>query len=73
MSPPDRTTLAGDFRTAASGEAAKTPCPFSLRLTLEERQVLEREAGSRFLGAYIRSRRFGGGERQRRSYRTVEG
>ena len=69
MSPSDRTPLTGNFRTAASGEAAKTPCPFSLRLTFEERQALEREAGRQSLGAYIRSRLFGGGERQRRSYR----
>lgn len=32
--------------------------PFSLRLTFEERAKLEKEAGSKPLGAYIRSKLF---------------
>ncbi|MCB9978548.1 MAG: hypothetical protein H6862_02925 [Rhodospirillales bacterium] len=32
--------------------------PFCLRLTLQERQILEREAGDAPVGAYIRSRLF---------------
>ena len=34
----------------------RTPPPFSLRLTFEERARLERDAGDMPLGAYIRSR-----------------
>lgn len=37
----------------------KTPPPFSLRLTFEERARLERDAAGMSLGAYIRSRLFG--------------
>ncbi len=36
----------------------RSPPPFSLRLTFEERARLEREAGDMPLGAYIRSRLF---------------
>ena len=32
------------------------PHPFSLRLTFEERAILEKAAGSMSLGAYIRSK-----------------
>ena len=31
-----------------------TPAPFSIRFTKEERKILERAAGNRTLGAYIR-------------------
>ena len=37
----------------------KAPPPFSLRLTFEERARLEKEAGDRPLGEYIRERLFG--------------
>lgn len=40
--------------------------PFSLRLTFEERAALEQSAGTRPLGAYIRSKLFGGQEAPRR-------
>ena len=45
----------------ASGERQKpkTPPPFSLRLSAEERARLEAEAGSQPLGAYIRFRLLG--------------
>ena len=48
---------------------SKLPTPFSLRLTFEERAALEQSAGNRPLGAYIRSKLFGGTEapRKRRS------
>ncbi len=39
----------------------KTPPPFSLRLSFEERARLERDAGDMPLGAYIRERLFGVG------------
>ena len=70
MTRPTRASMAGDFRVAAAASRREpTPPPFSLRLTFEERATLEREAGNMPLGAYIRSRLFEGGERQRRSYR----
>lgn len=39
----------------------KTPPPFSLRLTADERARLERDAGTMAIGAYIRSRIFDAG------------
>ena len=44
---------------AASATESKTPTPFSLRLTFEERAMLERMAGDRPLGAFIRKQLFG--------------
>ena len=41
--------------------------PFSLRLTLEERARLERQAAGLSLGAYIRERLLGSGETSRRT------
>lgn len=43
------------------------PTPFSLRLTFEERAALEKAAGSRPLGAYIRSKLFQGSEAPRKA------
>ena len=40
--------------------------PFSLRLTFEERSALEKSAGNRPLGAYIRSKLFKGEEAPRK-------
>lgn len=45
------------------------PAPFSLRLTAEERQFLEHQAGNMPLGAYIRSQLLKDGESPRRSRR----
>lgn len=45
------------------------PTPFSLRLTTEERARLDREAGDRPLGAYIRERLLGEQARPRRRCR----
>jgi hypothetical protein len=52
-----------------SNKNSSLPTPFSLRLTFEERAALEQSAGNRPLGAYIRSKLFGGTEapRKRRS------
>ena len=47
----------------------KTPSPLSLRLTKEERAVLEREAGSKPLSTYVRSRLFGDKAAPRRTRR----
>lgn len=60
---PRQTAFSGDFTGAAHpGQALetprKTPSPFSLRLTFEERTRLEQEVGAMPLGAYIRSRLF---------------
>ena len=40
----------------------KKPSPFSLRLTFEERALLESEAGTLPLGAYIKLKLLAGGE-----------
>lgn len=42
------------------------PTPFSLRLTFDERAILERAAGNRPLGAYIRKRLLNGEEAPRK-------
>lgn len=42
-----------------AAEKVKYPPPFSLRLTYEERALLEAEAGGKPLGAYIRERILG--------------
>ncbi len=50
----------------------KTPPPFSLRLSADERARLEAEAGSQPLGTYIRFRLLGDqAENRRRSRRPV--
>jgi hypothetical protein len=51
-------TSGNEFNAVARG-IAKTPAPFSLRLTFEERARLERDAAGMSLGAYIRDRLFG--------------
>lgn len=45
------------------------PAPFSIRLSEEERTYLERKAGSRPLGAYIRGKLLGGAETRRKATR----
>lgn len=53
----------------------RTPPPFSLRLTFEERARLERDAGDLPLGAYIRSRLFdqpAGDRRPRQAKRPLK-
>lgn len=55
-------TLRHSFNDIAAPKAAKAaPPPFSLRLTFEERQRLEAEAGDMPLGAFIRKRLLGDG------------
>ena len=48
-----------EFNAAAKSNAPKYPPPFSLRLTFEERALLEKSAAGMSLGAYIRSQLFG--------------
>lgn len=55
--PDNRASASKDF--ARSGKAKKAPPPFSLRLTFEERAALDRMAGGKPLGAYIRDRLLG--------------
>jgi Bacterial mobilisation protein (MobC) len=77
MNGPDRNpasgSLAESFQKAAGSVPSRakreTPPPFSLRLTLAERELLDREAGSMPLGAYIRSRLLNDAERPRRAVR----
>lgn len=52
--------------TSNSIKNNKIPTPFSLRLTFEERAALEKEAGNKPLGAFIRSKLFRGSEAQRK-------
>ena len=44
----------------------KLPKPFSLRLTFDERAALEKDAGNKPLGVYIRARLFDGEEAPRK-------
>ena len=48
-----------DFNTLANQKANKNPAPFSLRLSFDERGILENDAAGMALGAYIRERLFG--------------
>ncbi|MEW7986735.1 MAG: hypothetical protein AB2799_13160 [Candidatus Thiodiazotropha sp.] len=49
-----------------SNKNKKIASPFSLRLTFEERSALEKEAGSKPLGTYIRAQLFEGREAPRK-------
>lgn len=49
----------GNEFNAVAADKPRTPAPFSLRLTFEERARLERDAAGMSLGAYIRGRLFG--------------
>lgn len=55
------------FKTSGSG---KRPAPFSIRLSAEERAYLERKAGSRPLGRYIRAKLLGDQEAPRKAIRA---
>lgn len=52
-----------------TGRKKKTPAPFSLRLSADERARLEAEAGGKPLGAYIRERLLGPNADKRRIQR----
>ena len=68
-------SISATFSKATSGRyggrpaKSRTPTPFSLRLTEEERAVLERQAGGQPLGAYIRARLLGDQQKKRRTTR----
>ncbi|MEO8656445.1 MAG: hypothetical protein ABI409_20145 [Ramlibacter sp.] len=68
----DRPSITGDFRDAAEHSprrTTKSPPPFSLRLSAQEKAELLRRAGNMPLGAYIRTCLLDGEERPRRSRR----
>ncbi|MEQ9641751.1 MAG: hypothetical protein RIM84_17135 [Alphaproteobacteria bacterium] len=48
----------------------KRPAPFPIRLSPEERALLERKAGRRPLGTYIRARLLGAEEERRKPVRS---
>ena len=48
-----------DFNDLANKKVESKPAPFSLRLSFDERGILEHDAAGQALGAYIRERLFG--------------
>lgn len=48
-----------DFNDLANKKIDGKPAPFSLRLSFDERGILEHDAAGQALGAYIRERLFG--------------
>jgi len=73
-SSPNKTSRLDEFLTSARGETAslalqakaKPQHPFSIRLTLEERERLEAEAKGKPLSVYIRERLLGDGAAPRK-------
>lgn len=65
-------SLKTDTGAAAAPHKAKPPRPqpFSLRLTDEERRYLQRKAGNKPLGTYIRSQLLDGTETRRNAVRA---
>lgn len=53
------TNTSHDFNKVAAKLEPKHPTPFSLRLSFDERGILEHDAAGKALGAYIRDRLFG--------------
>ena len=64
--------ITGAFKHAAHPKTKRrrTP-PFSLRLTNEERELLNRKAGKKPLGSYIREQLLGGQAQPRQKVRKV--
>lgn len=59
-----------EFQAAAEhGTKRKTPTPFSLRLSADERALLEARAGSKPLGAFIRAELLSDHAGKRRAFR----
>jgi hypothetical protein len=56
----------GSTRSGGTERTREVPALFSLRLTFEERAMLERAAGDMLLGAYIRGELFRGKNTRRR-------
>ncbi|MBP5857423.1 hypothetical protein KAJ83_10425 [Marivibrio halodurans] len=55
---------------AAARSKADRPAPFSIRLSADERAYLERKAGNRPLGRYIRAKLLGDAETRRKAARV---
>jgi len=53
-----------------SARPDKRPAPFSIRLSADERAALERKAGQRPLGSYIRAKLLGDSEKPRKVSRA---
>lgn len=60
------------FDQSASATKRKRPAPFSIRLSEDERGLLERKAGSRPLGRYIRAKLLGDDETPRKAARAYD-
>jgi hypothetical protein len=58
------------FGQSTSATKHKRPAPFSIRLSAEERAWLERKAGSRPLGRYIRAKLLGDDQTPRKAGRA---
>lgn len=62
--------ISGAFRVAASNSRqrakSKSPPPFSLRLSADERALLKSQAGNKPLGSFIREKLLGGSAEKRR-------
>ncbi len=71
MSAPASKSFASAAASSAASGKQQRPAPFSIRLSAEERAALERKAGSRPLGAYIRSKLLDGEESRRKPARTA--
>ncbi|MGB0696264.1 MAG: hypothetical protein ACPGOY_11485 [Rhodospirillaceae bacterium] len=56
-------------QACAKPSGGKRPAPFSIRLSAEERAYLERKAGNRPLGGYIRKKLLGDHETPRKAAR----
>jgi hypothetical protein len=70
MSPsPTETFKKAAAAAPAAASKSKRPAPFPVRLSAEERVHLERKAGSRPLGAYIRAALLNGAEAPRKPTR----
>ena len=71
--PKEITQVSEIFHDASSNKSADTkskkPSPFSLRLTDEEREILNQKAGNQPLGSYIRKCLLGDNTQKRRSIR----
>tara|TARA_R110000787_G_scaffold166227_1_gene279251 strand:- start:11889 stop:12305 length:417 start_codon:yes stop_codon:yes gene_type:complete len=59
-----------DFEKSAVAKKRKSPAPFSIRLSADERGYLERKAGQRPLGQYIRRKLLGDEETPRNTTRA---
>ena len=62
-----RSSVKNAFGRSAPASKRKRPSPFTIRLSVEERAILARRAGSQPLGAYIRGRLLGEAQTARKA------